>query len=205
MKPWIAVGAILFFLVGGFSGVAQAQAGSFFEIEALQNEFEWDHRTFEKVLEGKSAWESVFCPGTSSYRVELRTQVQALDLQVEPDGAVVLQAVLKDPSVRLQGSYQGAYSFCYPLSQGLTLGAETITLEGRVQFTDSPEGPVVLQVQVHALAMKNLKSDALSPQQEQLLNNLFNKSLEQVWASELGEWFNQWLSDILNKNIPKPL
>lgn len=176
---------------------------SFSDLSNIRREFLEDHRVFEKVIEGKSEWESVFCQGVYSYRILLRTQLKDLDIELAEDGSILLKSVLHEPYIGFQGNYQGAYSFCFPISKWSGLSAESARIEAKVEFTDTAEGPVKVNIKVNSVQLGKLMTETWSESWEERLTGMINQGLTQVWTSQLGEWFSSKISSIVNEHIPK--
>jgi hypothetical protein len=200
MKILISIKITL--LVFLFSLSAKASFAPFSDVASIRREFLEDHRVFEKIIEGKSEWESTFCHGVYSYRILVRTQLKDLDIQLGSDGSVILKAVLHEPYVGFQGSYQGAYSFCFPISKWSGVTAEDAKIEARVEFTDTEEGRVRVNIKVNSVELGRLMSDSLYNSWEESITHMVNNGLSQVWSSSLGEWFSLKISSIVNDHLP---
>ncbi|NBX75805.1 MAG: hypothetical protein EBQ92_04560 [Proteobacteria bacterium] len=200
MRNFISLKTSLLILVLSLS--AQASLAPFSDISSIRREFLEDHRVFEKVIEGKSEWESTFCHGVYSYRIMVRTQLKDLDIQLDQDGSVILKAVLHEPYVGFQGNYQGAYSFCFPVSDWSGLTAEDAKIEAKVEFTDTEEGRILVNIKVNSVKLGRLMSDSLYQSWEESMTRLVNNGLSQVWASQLGDWFSSKISSMVNEHLP---
>jgi len=165
-------------------------------------ELGYEHRVLEKVIKGKSQWEGYFCQGVYEYRILLKTQISRIEIDLEEDGSVSLEAELGEPYIGFQGNYQGAYSLCLPLGAWSGIRAENATIKARIYFFEQADGRVEVKVDVKSLQLGQLMTNALAPSIEKNLTDTLNQGLEEVWSSQLGEWANTWISDILNQNIP---
>lgn len=161
-----------------------------------------EHRVFRKVVEGKAQWDSVFCQGQYDYRLLLQTQIQELDIELEEDGSVQLEAKLWEPYLGFQGNYQGAYSFCFPLGAWSGVRAKDATIRARIEFFEKEEGRVAVNVSIDSVEVGLIMTNALAPSLEKQITDTLNQGLRELWASELGDWADQWISHVLNKNIP---
>ena len=189
-------------LIWLFSLSGNASVAPFSDGSSIRREFLEEHRVFEKIIEGKSDWESTFCHGVYSYRIMVRTQLKDLDIQLGPDGSVILKAVLHEPYVGFQGSYQGAYSFCFPISKWTGLTAEDAKIEAKVEFTDTEDGRVRVNIKVGSVEIGRLMSDSLYTSWEESMTQMVNNGLSQVWSSSLGDWFSSKISSVVNEHLP---
>jgi hypothetical protein len=123
---------------------------------------------------------------------------------VEEDGSVYIKAELERPFVALQGKYQGAYSLCFPIGNAAQLEAENAVLEARVYFGggDLEAGQLDLKVVVISVQFGTLLNESFSPEFEEVLTQMLNQGLNQLWASHLGDWFSETISFFLNQNFP---
>lgn len=183
--------------------------GSFFAVgltaSANQlNLFEqgYEYRVLEKEIKGKSQWQGFFCQGVYEYRILLQTQISKLEIVLEEDGSVSLDSELEEPYIGFQGNYQGAYSLCVPLGAWSGIRAENAKIKARIYFFEQSDGRVEVKVDVKSLQLGQLITNALAPTIEKNLTDTLNQGLKEVWSSQLGEWANTWISDILNQNIP---
>jgi len=188
----------LLFCLTGYASVAP-----FSNLSSIRQAFLEDHRVFEKVIEGKSQWQSTFCPGVYHYRIMLRTQLKDLDIKLAEDGSVVLKAVLHEPYIGFQGNYQGAYSFCFPVSNWSGVTAESAKIEAKVEFADTEEGRVLVKIKVNSVELGNLMTGTLYKSWEETMTQMFNSGLRQIWSSQLGEWFSTKISSVVNEQLPK--
>ncbi|NBT58551.1 hypothetical protein EBT16_07180 [bacterium] len=200
MRKFYSTAGILFFFLGTLP--VQAADHTSLDLFSVRRDLLEDHRVFEKVIEGKSEWESYFCKGVYSYRVMLRTQLKELDIDLAQDGSVVLKSVLHEPYVGFQGNYQGAYSFCFPISQWTGLSAENARVEAKVEFSENEDGRVSVKIKVNSVEFGRLMTESFSDPWEARMTDLLNRGLSQVWASQLGDWFNSKISTIVNQHIP---
>lgn len=195
-----------FFTFVAQAGVPVDEALTSLKVETIREAFLKEHRVFEKIIEQRAEWESPFCQGQGTYQYQLRlkTQIQELDIQVEEDGSISIKAVLERPSFALRGSYQGAYSFCYPVGNGTEMEADKVALETRVYFGegDLEAGQLDLKVEVISLEFGTLRTKTFSSEYDEVLTRLLNQGLDNLWKSHLGEWFNQTISFFLNQNFP---
>lgn len=191
-----------FLLLGSGSLTGYGTVSPFSDLSAIRRAFIEDHRIFEKVIEGKSEWHSTFCQGVYSYRVILRTQLKDLDIQLAQDGSISLKAVLHEPYVGFQGNYQGAYSFCFPVSNWSGLTAESATIDAQIQFADAEDGRIKVNVKVSSVELGTLMTDNLSQSWEEKMTGLLNSGLSQVWSSQLGDWFSSQISSVINQHLP---
>lgn len=167
-----------------------------------EQQFLAEHRVFKKVVEGKAEWESFFCRGQYDYRLLLQTQIQELEIDLEEDGSVNLEAKLWEPYIGFQGNYQGAYSFCFPLGAWSGVRAKDATIRAKIEFFEKEEGRVEVSIRIDSVELGVLMTNALAPSLEKQITDTLNQGLREIWASELGDWAEQWISYILNKNIP---
>lgn len=161
-----------------------------------------EHRVFRKVVEGKAEWDSYFCRGQYDYRLLLQTQIQELDIELEEDGSVLLEAKLWEPYLGFQGNYQGAYSFCVPLGAWSGVRAKDATLRAKIEFVEKEDGRVEVKVKIDSVELGLIMTNALAPSVEKQITETLNQGLREIWASALGDWADQWISYVLNKNIP---
>ncbi|NBX91827.1 MAG: hypothetical protein EBQ85_01185 [Proteobacteria bacterium] len=159
-------------------------------------------RVFERVYEGNDQWAGSFCNGQYSYRLRVRTQINDVQIELNEDGSVLLNATLENPYFGFEGSYTGAYSLCFPTSAWTGLSADQIHASARIEFTDKEDGKVEFTVHVNSLALDRLHTGGLSGEAEETLTLLLNKTLKEVWTSQFGEWLSQQISLYINKNIP---
>ncbi|MFM8270567.1 MAG: hypothetical protein ACKN9V_10295 [Pseudomonadota bacterium] len=193
------IAALIFF--GAFQ-LSFGEVLPFSNLTEIRRAFLEDHRVFEKVIEGKSQWQSTFCHGVYSYRILLQTQLRDLDIQLSEDGSVFLKAVLHEPYIGFQGNYQGAYSFCFPVSNWSGLKAESASIEAKVTFTDGDDGRVKVKITINSVELGTLMTDTLSKSWEERMTQLLNNGLSQVWASQLGDWFSTKISSVVNNHLP---
>lgn len=171
-------------------------------LESLERAFLNEHRLFQKVVEGKSNWDSAFCAGSYQYRVLLQTQITGLKITVNEDGSVRLKAKFSNPYVGFQGNYQGFYSFCFPVSGWSGLSLDYAEVETVIHFTEGAEGRVILRTEIETIQLGNVITGALSREWEERLTTTLNEGIARVWASSIGDWIESQISYLLNENLP---
>lgn len=191
-------GALLFFACNFAVGSSVGNDS----IGALQKQFFAQHRVFKKVISGQSSWESAFCHGVYEYQLLLQTQVQEVQIDLQSDGSVLVEAQLEKPYVGFQGNYQGAYSFCFPVGAWSGVQVTHAKIRARVDFFDLEDGRVKVKVSVDDIYLGDLLTSFLAPSVEKKITETINQGLKELWASELGDWLNIWISECLNQNIP---
>jgi len=197
MRSFLKFWGLLLALSGPVFGAPSSRV-----LSELQNRFLEDHRVFQKLVEGKARWNSTFCQGIYDYRLLLQTQIKDVNIELQDDGSVVLEAELWEPYIGFQGNYQGAYSLCIPVGAWSGIKAETAFIRAHVVFFEKEEGRVNVNVNVEEVHLGLLVTNALSPSFEKSLTETLNQGLKEVWSSELGDWANEMISDLLNQNIP---
>jgi|688.fasta_scaffold194983_2 hypothetical protein len=196
INAWYSV--ITFFCFWTFGAFANASV----DISALREALSSENRVFEKVVEGQDKWAGAFCNGNYHYRVLLRTQLKELKIVLNEDGSVFLNATLENPYVGFQGSYQGAYSFCFPTNAWSGLSAESVEAFARVDFVDREDGRQEFKVHVYSVTFGALHTGGLPREIEEDLTLLLNRGMAELWKSQFGEWISQKISFYINKNIP---
>lgn len=114
----------------------------------------------------------------------------------------MLKATLDNPYVGFQGSYQGAYSFCFPTNAWSGLSAESAEAFARVEFVDREDGRQEFKIHVYSVSFGLLHTGGLPREVEENLTLLLNRGMTEIWQSELGDWLSQKISFFINKNIP---
>jgi len=170
--------------------------------ENLERAFLKEHRLFQKVIVGKSQWNSAFCEGNYHYRVLLQTQVTSLKILVNDDGSVRVKARFSNPYVGFQGNYQGFYSFCFPVSGWSGISLDYAEVESVIHFSEGLEGRVILRTEVESVYLGKIATGALSKDWEEKLTTTLNEGIAQVWASSWGDWLESQISHLLNENLP---
>lgn len=189
-------------VLGIFLALSATGSAGADNLSSLEEAFLREHRLFEKVVEGRSQWQSAFCPGAYEYRVLLQTRMTDLGISLNDDGSVRIKARLGQPYVGFQGNYQGFYSFCFPVSGWSGLSVEHADIETVIHFSEGPEGRVVLKVEVESIELGHVLTGALTQDLEEKLTVTLNEGLARVWASSLGDWLEARISLLLNKNLP---
>jgi hypothetical protein len=166
-------------------------------------EFQKENHKLTGKWEGGEQWKARWCDGYYRYTVDLGGALSTVDFELNDNGTIAVYADLKDLFGAANGVYRSPLSLCIPLRGWTGLGMDRAELFAEVKFRGDGENLSEIDVRVVSTKLGTVHIGKYVPRwMERALTNILNRALSKVWASRLGEWLSDKISDIIKKKIP---
>lgn len=198
---------ICFQLVLTWVGLSSTYAWGFdwrqLNFAELSDEIQHDLQRFDGTWKDSAAWKGSLCGGSYYYEVYGRADAEKIDFQLNEKGSVNVNGLFKNLFAKARGRYQGDYTLCVPMKGNYEAAIDDAEIDAEATFEGAGESLKDLKVKVLRTKLGRIRLAQWLPDWfENFLTRQINRGLSQVWASRLGEWLSDKITEIIKKKIP---
>jgi len=169
----------------------------------LANDFKQETRQLKGSWKGGETWKGRLCNGFYDYSVDAGAVLETIDFELNDNGTISVFADLKDLYAGLYGDYRSAASGCLTLRKSMAIGSDRAQIFVEATFDGENQDLNSLKVRVISTKLGTLHlGKKVAPWFEHFLGYALNRGLSMIWASKVGEWISDKISDIIKKKIP---
>ncbi len=169
----------------------------------LGDDFKQESRQLKGYWKGGDTWKGRLCDGYYTYDVSVGAVLETVDFELNDNGTISVYADLRDLYAGLQGAYRSQASLCIPLRGWSGVGTDRAEIFTEAIFDGENQDLNSLKVRVISTKLGALHLGKMVPAWfERFLGNTLNWALAKIWASKVGEWISDEISDIIKKKIP---
>ncbi|MBI4403862.1 MAG: hypothetical protein HY537_06870 [Deltaproteobacteria bacterium] len=198
----LRIGFLILFLGFFVGGVADAYTPEWLSglnaRDIKKDYFSGEYKTSDR-------WEGTLCDGYTHLNAQVAGRVTGLDFDVRESGDLAVTASLVDVSVQVSGRYLSELSFCTEVDGTFPFEIDWIRAVAQVSFTEDQEGRPLPKIKITRTQFGTIHLVELSLPAwlEDFLTSSVNTAAKQVWASTLGDWINELITEELMKKFPK--
>lgn len=176
-----------------------------FDLLKLRNDLAIRGDNLEGTLQKGKQWKGFVCDGFYDFRTTVKGRISDLKIEMDKEGQLDVYVDIRELRGTVQGAYASELSLCSRVWGTYPYGVDRFEANAHVSFVDV-EGSQVpeMKLRVQRTRFSKIRVDVtgLFGWFEDVLTTVVNVAAERVWASRLGEWISEWVSEELKKKIP---
>jgi len=189
-----------------FISIASPAIGQSDLIESLfRNDISLENEKFSGTWKESEAWEGWLCDGYYSYRIDLAGTIANLELEMDAEGGVFLNALLVNIPAEARGTYKSKATACTAVKSSVAIWVSDVFIRAHVVFLDE-ESNAFPDFELRILETKfgriQFKGPGVPDWLQEFLTKALNNALNYVWETKLGHWISDVIAEEIKKKLP---